>query len=218
MVWAFDCLFVGGQVSLRASVLIQSHTMDATQEAIERVWASPTMNQSQKKSTVNIIVCNAKALSQKHSIELHRFSADSVASNSWSDTSADFEHEGLAQRFGGNQSADENPRVVSGPLSQFSSPAVRGAAALESNAQEVVMVAEGVRLDVARASGVPCATLHNAVGVLKRSGLVDTQFLKKLNLVNHAYTGIHHCDTSMLQSLTGEVAGILGQLGQHSNE
>jgi len=81
---------------------------------------------------------------------------------------------------------------------------VSGHEGLLGFAQAVVLKAEEIRLGVAREAGVPCGTLHKAVGVVKdhaSRSQQDIEVVKDLNRLNHAYTALHHFDLAMLSEL-----------------
>ena len=84
-------------------------------------------------------------------------------------------------------------------------------------AENVLLTAEEIRLQVATSCKVPCKTLHYAIGALRKAGLCSSdQLLKDLVQLNHGFTALHHFDDAKLAKLALDVSGFIGDSGQHT--
>jgi len=105
----------------------------------------------------------------------------------------------------------EKLSAQSGELKRLPSVTPCDGAMLSVNlAQSIVLLAESLRAEIADGVGLPCSTLHVAIGRL-RDARADR--LKELNLLNHAYTGVHHLDLPGLDALRASVREFLGLHG-----
>ena len=132
--------------------------------SIESVWASAKLNTSQKKATVNMMVCHGLAGDGKRMAE-PKLRTDSA-----------IPHE------------------------------------LDALGCLLVLQAEAFRIRIAKFTGVPCATLHRAIGELKGADDNERRIIRDLNLLNHAYTGLHHFDAAKLEALSQQVDRLLARL------
>ena len=84
-------------------------------------------------------------------------------------------------------------------------------------AENVLLTAEEIRLQVATSCKVPSKTLHYAIGALRKAGLCSSdQLLKDLVQLNHGFTALHHFDDAKLAKLALDVSGFIGDSGQHT--
>ena len=101
----------------------------------------------------------------------------------------------------GRQAVDESSCSVVGGASGVCSQA--------DFANTVMDAAEDVRRLIALRSGVPCATVHKAVGIITKScGRADPGLSKDLNLLNHAHIALHHFDAAKLREIRQRVVSV----------
>jgi len=139
--------------------------------AIEKVWASRALDNSQKKMTVHILVHGGRqqVLQQRP-----------CSASGWSAS--------------GSCSGDSLPGRP-----------------MDDLAACVVEAAERIRLRVAVGTGIPCKTLHYAIGVLKREAhVIPDKDLKDLTLLNHCFTALHHFDRPHVAAFEQTVGRVMG--------
>lgn len=91
---------------------------------------------------------------------------------------------------------------------------------LGSNANNILLTAENLRLALVAATGRHRATLHAAINEARLHGpFLDDQLLKDLFALNHAATGIRHMDKPMLGSLCGRMQAVFeGKAAGHKGK
>jgi len=80
-------------------------------------------------------------------------------------------------------------------------------------AQYIALCAEQLRVSIASFVGKSCPTLHTAIRHLIEAQS-DRDIVKRLNLLNHAYTGVHHQDVPSLSVLMKDVHEFLSHVQQ----